>query len=267
MTINTEEIKSRHDIVDIVGQYVPLKKAGKNYQACCPFHSEKSPSFTVSHDKQFYHCFGCGLHGDVIGFIQEISGCTFHEAVETLGGDVSEMKQSTPLKKELRRNIIRLPLEGKPMNEQEIELFLTEKCEEMNGCHFYDGGQVIKLTDIYTNVVSAALITGAGFNVKFFGKSFLFGSCFIFGEVSADNTNILTDDYFIGFNMHRLTGKCVICFFDPKNLNFIHQDLKRFNDRVLVVGKDKEVFNECDKLNIDECYQDNLNNKVNIDEL
>jgi DNA primase len=66
---------------------VPLKKAGANYQACCPFHSEKTPSFTVSPTKQFYHCFGCGAHGTAIGFLMEHSGQSFPEAVETLARD------------------------------------------------------------------------------------------------------------------------------------------------------------------------------------
>ncbi|HQO29019.1 MAG TPA: CHC2 zinc finger domain-containing protein, partial [Accumulibacter sp.] len=60
----------RIDIVDLIDAHVPLKKAGANFVACCPFHAEKTPSFTVSFDKQFYHCFGCGAGGDVIAFIQ-----------------------------------------------------------------------------------------------------------------------------------------------------------------------------------------------------
>ena len=66
---------------------MPLKKAGANYQACCPFHSEKTPSFTVSPTKQFYHCFGCGAHGTAIGFLMEHTGQSFPEAVETLARD------------------------------------------------------------------------------------------------------------------------------------------------------------------------------------
>ena len=68
----------------MIDRYVPLKKAGANYQACCPFHSEKTPSFTVSPTKQFYHCFGCGAHGTAIGFLMEHGGQAFPEAVETL---------------------------------------------------------------------------------------------------------------------------------------------------------------------------------------
>ncbi|MDP2878836.1 MAG: DNA primase [Sulfuricella sp.] len=79
-----QDLLNRLDIVDVVDRYVPLKKAGANYVACCPFHSEKSPSFSVSPTKQFYHCFGCGAHGSAIGFVMEHQGLGFVEAVEDL---------------------------------------------------------------------------------------------------------------------------------------------------------------------------------------
>jgi len=79
-----QELLARIDIVDVVERYVPLRKAGANYSACCPFHSEKTPSFTVSPSKQFYHCFGCGAHGSAIGFLMQHAGIGFIEAVEDL---------------------------------------------------------------------------------------------------------------------------------------------------------------------------------------
>ncbi|MGB9094833.1 MAG: DNA primase [Gallionella sp.] len=79
-----QDLLNRLDIVDVVERYVPLKKAGANFVACCPFHSEKSPSFTVSQTKQFYHCFGCGAHGTAIGFVMEHAGLGFVDAVEEL---------------------------------------------------------------------------------------------------------------------------------------------------------------------------------------
>ena len=79
---------SRIDIVDVVDQYVPLKKNGQNYLACCPFHKEKSPSFTVSPVKQFYHCFGCGVHGSAIGFVMQYQGLSFVDAVQLLADGV-----------------------------------------------------------------------------------------------------------------------------------------------------------------------------------
>ncbi|MGL5987700.1 MAG: CHC2 zinc finger domain-containing protein, partial [Burkholderiales bacterium] len=83
-----QDLLNRVDIVDVVERYVPLKKAGQNYQACCPFHSEKTPSFTVSPIKQFYHCFGCGAHGTAISFLMEHSGMSFPDAVKDLASGV-----------------------------------------------------------------------------------------------------------------------------------------------------------------------------------
>ena len=82
-----QTLLARVDIVAVVDRYVPLKKAGANYSACCPFHSEKSPSFTVSPTKQFFHCFGCGAHGTAIGFLMEYAGQSFPDAVEELARD------------------------------------------------------------------------------------------------------------------------------------------------------------------------------------
>jgi DNA primase len=83
-----QELLNRVDIVDVIDKSVPLKKAGANYSACCPFHNEKSPSFTVSPTKQFYHCFGCGAHGTAIGFLMEYAGLSFVEAVHDLAKNV-----------------------------------------------------------------------------------------------------------------------------------------------------------------------------------
>ena len=83
-----QQLLDRTDIVAVIERYVPLKKAGANYQARCPFHSEKSPSFSVSPTKQFYHCFGCGAHGTAISFLMEHAGMPFVEAVKELAGQV-----------------------------------------------------------------------------------------------------------------------------------------------------------------------------------
>jgi len=79
-----DELIARADIVEIIGARVQLKKAGREYKACCPFHDEKTPSFWVSPDKQFYHCFGCGKHGTVLGFLMDHDHMAFPEAVEEL---------------------------------------------------------------------------------------------------------------------------------------------------------------------------------------
>lgn len=79
-----DDLLNRTDIVDVVDSRVKLKKTGKNYSACCPFHEEKTPSFTVSPDKQFYYCFGCGAGGNALGFVMEYERLPFPEAVEQL---------------------------------------------------------------------------------------------------------------------------------------------------------------------------------------
>ena len=79
-----DELVNRIDIVDVIDARVPLKKAGKDYTACCPFHNEKTPSFTVSQNKQFYHCFGCGEHGTAIGFLMEYEHISFVDSIEEL---------------------------------------------------------------------------------------------------------------------------------------------------------------------------------------
>ncbi len=83
-----DDILARTDIVELIDSRVPLKKAGKDFQACCPFHSEKTPSFTVSQSKQFYHCFGCGAHGTAIGFLMEYDNLEFVEAVQELADNL-----------------------------------------------------------------------------------------------------------------------------------------------------------------------------------
>ena len=94
-----DQLLERIDIVDLIDGFVPLKKAGTNYKACCPFHGEKTPSFTVSPDKQFYHCFGCGANGTAITFLMEHNHQEFRDAIETLaqqaGMQIPEEAQTT----------------------------------------------------------------------------------------------------------------------------------------------------------------------------
>ncbi len=109
------ELLNRVDIVDIIDRLVPLKKKGANYGACCPFHNEKTPSFTVSPTKQFYHCFGCSVHGNAINFLMEFSGMSFVEAVTDLAAQVglqvpAQQKKLNPM---YLRLILKLPWQRK----------------------------------------------------------------------------------------------------------------------------------------------------------
>jgi hypothetical protein len=107
--VNTTDIKQSHNIVDYINQYVPLTRAGATeYKALCPFHSEKSPSFTVSELKQFYYCHGCGATGDLIGFVEQYQGVEFIDACKILGGQADEMDART-LAVNRARPIIKYP--------------------------------------------------------------------------------------------------------------------------------------------------------------
>ena len=79
-----DDLLDRLDIVEVIDRRVKLKKAGKNYTACCPFHDERTPSFSVNPDKQFYYCFGCGAGGNALGFVMDYERLDFREAVEGL---------------------------------------------------------------------------------------------------------------------------------------------------------------------------------------
>lgn len=110
-----QELVARADVVEIVGRYVQLKKTGANFSGLCPFHSEKSPSFTVSPSKQFYHCFGCGKNGNAIGFLMDHTGMGFIEAVKDLAGqfgmqvpeeDVSPQQRARAAEQRERQNTL-----------------------------------------------------------------------------------------------------------------------------------------------------------------
>lgn len=110
----TREIRQRTDVVALVGEYVTLRKAGRNYSGLCPFHQEKTPSFTVSSEKQIFHCFGCGANGDVFTFLMKMENLTFPEAVRQLArrtGTVIPERSSSRTDRErltLNENIIRV---------------------------------------------------------------------------------------------------------------------------------------------------------------
>ncbi|MEQ9567903.1 MAG: DNA primase, partial [Pseudomonadales bacterium] len=104
-----DDLIDRSDIVEVVGSRLQLKKSGKNYSACCPFHDEKTPSFTVSPQKQFYYCFGCGAGGNVIGFLMEHDHLDFPQAVEHLakaaGMEIPREESSPQAEAQQRRRL------------------------------------------------------------------------------------------------------------------------------------------------------------------
>src|SRR5947209_7169038 len=96
-----QDLLNRVDIVEVVSRYVQLKKGGANYSGLCPFHNEKTPSFSVSPAKQFYHCFGCGVHGNAIGFLMAYGGMGYVDAIKELASSVGmQLPEFKPRTKE-----------------------------------------------------------------------------------------------------------------------------------------------------------------------
>jgi len=126
------QIRERVDIVEVVSRYLPLKRSGANNQGLCPFHGEKTPSFNVNSTRQIFHCFGCGVGGNVFNFLMRVEGLSFPDAVRRLGEQVGvevEEVQLTPEEEERRREFDRL----RRINEVAAEFYQSVLLNEAEG--------------------------------------------------------------------------------------------------------------------------------------
>lgn len=255
--INAEELKANHDIVDIVSQHVDIKKQGKDWFGCCPFHSERSASFSVNERDQYFHCFGCGASGDVIKFLMDITGTDFVGAAQMLGHQSAmnpARTQANRIKSVQRK--IRLPFNKQPVFKEDIQKFLA-RCEKLNkpdsnqSIYFYDGNQVLLMTDLHNNPASLCLVK-QGHKARFMNKEFLFGTCVINGELTGDV--YLCENWHQAIKMHLTENKNTVCYFDPHNLYFMQDELKRKGVNLIVVAETEESLFQADKFNLTECY-------------
>lgn len=259
MTIDIDRIKNSVDIVDVIGGYIELKKQGGGYSACCPFHAENSPSFTVAQNKQFYHCFGCGAHGDVVGFIQDYLNIDFIEAVKIIDSNAFDDKMPSNYVKQVK---IRLPLNQ--VKKESANDVLTG-CLEHKGHYFAGDCQVIPLINVTGELLSLAMIKGEGFDIRFLDKKFVYGSCHIFGKLNG--SAVLTSNYWQALRLNRDHGVCAICVFDAHNLYFITDDLKRLDVSFQVICNDTEDFIQCEKLHIYEVFNKQFGVKCNVEDI
>lgn len=265
--INAEEIKARHDIVDIVNKYVDIKKQGKDYFGCCPFHSERTASFTVNERDQYFHCFGCGASGDVIKFLMDITGTDFVSVAGMLGHQsaMNPTKAANNVIKSVQRKI-RLPFNKEPVSRENIAKFIG-KCDVIENpndpeqsIYYYEGSQALLMTDIHKNPASMCLVK-QGQETRFMYKTFLFGTCVINGDLSGDI--YLCEDWHESAKMHITEGKNTVCYFDPHNLFFMQDELKRRDVNLIVIAKTEESLFQADKFNLTDCYMGGV--KVNLD--
>lgn len=168
-----DRIRDSVNIVDVIDGYVKLKKAGGSYSACCPFHGEKTPSFHVKQDKQFFNCFGCGASGDVFKFIQDYTGCTFVEAVESIESNIRY--DADPEQTEKRRRS-KLPFDGAG-----IDFYNSVPIDETTGLRLVKGAEVLLTRSLSGEPQSCLLFDG--FARKPFKKAWR-GCCIDFGEIT-----------------------------------------------------------------------------------
>lgn len=247
--IDIEDLKARVNIVDIIENFVPLKKHGKDYFGCCPFHNEKTASFTVNDNEQFYHCFGCGESGDVVKFLQDINGWDFKQAAKFLGADIQETEISTGQVKKSRPKTAKLPLNQVAFTVNEINEFL-HKCEVKNwqGENIYFNGpsQIAILTDVNATPVSLIQLRGIGYEPLPYKKKFLYGSCAIFGQIDGDI--YLCENWYTASKLNRVEGKNAICFFMPHNINFIYSAIKHKKIKMHAVCETDEAKFQAERL-------------------
>lgn len=254
--IPQEEIERAKDrIVEVIGKHVHLKKAGKNWSACCPFHNEKSPSFTVSEEKLMYYCFGCGASGDSIRFLMELQGIPFRDAVESILGKITLTSSDAPRAPALRA--IRCDLPGHAEDREKAARFLSQSLPEQqhsylmrhntapNGyCLTLKGSLIVPIINNIGEEVNAAAITSAG--IKFAAGKPSFGSTAILEPASSDDADgktIICSDYAHAWRIWwAQSGRSrVLCAMDADNLCWMLANCK---DRFTHVG--------CDPLEADE---------------
>lgn len=256
MAVDTDMVRDRFDIVDVVSGYMDLKKAGKNYHGCCPFHDEKTPSFTVAQDKQFYHCFGCGAHGDVIGFVSEINRVDFIDAIKILDSGLLEDDRKIEYVKTIRSRFY-LGQE-KP---EGIDRILSG-CDQMSGHYFTGSNQVLPLVNAVGEVVCLAMAQGRGFDIRFLNKSLIWGSYFVIGN--KQKPIVLVVDYWQALKLNH-NEYCVVCVFDPLNICYVITELRRVNIGFDLLCIEDEDFIQAEKTQVYNVFNKTIGNYVVAD--
>lgn len=250
--INADDIKLKNDIIEVIESVIELKKSGANYSACCPFHSERTPSFTVSEHKQFYHCFGCGASGDVIDFVKEYYNLDFVDACKHLGhqADISPIKAEVNKRKNMERALIRLPFDN-PLSGDVIRSFFT-KCDTFGDndsqIFYYDNAQAVLMTSINKVPANIALVK-SGYEPRFYGKRFMYGTCCVFGDLQQGDV-IFTDNYHQAVKLNLVDGLASVWYHCPKNLFYMAEQVKRYELNATWLGSCDEFDYWVDKLNL-----------------
>jgi phage/plasmid primase-like uncharacterized protein len=227
--------RANYDILGVINRYVTLKKTGKNWSACCPFHKEKSPSFTVNEDKGMFWCFGCGAGGDAVKFVMEHDGLSFPAAIEAINGNLSPSITPEMVRKRATQDHTAKPSDHTENPEQAKTLLA--KCTESethmhllrNNTASYDTVKILKdslIVDLYNQggeLINLAAIQADG-SIKYSAGGISYGAVATIEPVGAhDGTVILTMDYAEAWRLWWMRKGCarIICSLSFENCKFI----------------------------------------------
>lgn len=250
---------ANEDIVEVIGRYIKLKKAGKEYTGLCPFHDERSPSFSVSPKNGAYYCFGCSASGNAVSFVMNHLGISFRDAVETINGRLELESGAAPLKKVKRPQVIRCDLPGHVEDPQKAAAAIaraerrpTHSYLVRNGvacigdCLVLKGALLVPLINYAGEIVNAAAIKDDAVTYAAGGPSY--GSLArlepsILGELF---TPILCADYALAW---RLWWQCkgrvlVLCAMSVENLRWTAANCRHLYGRIGCHESEREEWEE-----------------------
>lgn len=243
MNIDTKELKSSHNIVDYINQYVPLKKTGGNHSGLCPFHSEKSPSFTVKESDQFYYCFGCGANGDIVDFIMQYQNIEFIDACKLLGADIALMP-SDKIKANQSRVISSLPSYD-ARDCEKSKAFIGEcTVTNINDMLIYDhdGDYYVSVDDLETGQpVNMYCVNDGSFILD--GVSHLASTNIVKNQTNKYFTICNYDDGVMIANQYSAN---VMIVYTAYNMRLIHQQNKALKLMPIISNDDTYAHNLCD---------------------
>lgn len=234
------------DIVEVIGRFVPLKKAGKEYSACCPFHDERSPSFSVNAAKGVYHCFGCGATGNAIKFVMDHLGVGFRDAVETINGRIS-LDSAEPVTRRERRIIVRCDLPGHVEDPEKAATkialaehapthpyFVAHGTSCVGDCLVYRGALLVPLINHAGATVNAAAITADG-RVFYAAGGRSYGAAAILEPINPSGLSpVICADYAMAWRAWwNMRGQVkVLCAIEYENLRWMLANCSHMFGRV-----------------------------------
>lgn len=260
--------RANSDIVEVIRRYLPIRKTGKNWSACCPFHKENSASFTVSEAKQMFYCFGCGAGGDAVDFVVKHLGVSFRQAVESINGGLSLESSSAPAQPAAPRAIkCSLPSHAEDrektariLDSQSLDAayqhpyLLNNNTAPEPGCLISKGKLLVPLVNNIGEKVNIAAITADGDVTYAAGKPSFGSTAVIEPSGQHDGRTIICADYAHAWRIWWANG-CnarVLCTMSADNLSWM---LANCRDRFTHVG--------CDPLD-GEWYQDDGHDVVTL---